>query len=346
MSGATQDSDRTHHPALSLAQPFDIGRVVVPNRVVLAPMAGLTCSAYRRHMKAHGVGLVVSEMVSAQGLLHKNVKTAEYLAFEEIERPVAVQLFGGTPEVMASAAETVLSNSSVPDLLDINMGCPVRKVVKTGSGCALMGDLARATAVADAVVKVASQRGVGVTVKLRSGLRLGDGLASSLGPRLEAVGVKALTVHPRAASQYYRGKADHSVTASVSAAVKIPVIASGDVESVEDGTRIMRESGAVAVMVARGAAGNPWLVDDLLVGEAAPRPPLPEVIADLRGLLALAREERGEERAARWIRKLLTWYLRPSKVPADVIVPMRERATATEVDHALAALAVDACTTG
>lgn len=307
--------------------------------MVLAPMAGLTNSAYRRHLKSHGVGLVFSEMVSAQGLVHKNAKTAEYLAFEEVERPLAVQLFGGTPEAMARATETVLSGVRIPDLIDINMGCPVRKVVKTGSGCALMGDEAKAVAVVDSVVSVAAERGVAVTVKLRSGLRTGDGLALSLAPRLEAAGVAALTVHPRAASDYYRGRADHSVTAAVSSAVRIPVIASGDVNSFEAGMTVMRESGAAAVMVARGAAGDPWLVDGLLAGEAAPRPPLTEVIADLRRLLALVREERGEERAGRWIRQLLTWYLRPSKVGSEIIVSIRDLGTASEVDRALSTLA-------
>ncbi len=148
-----------------------------------------------------------------------------------------------------------------------------------------------------------------------------------------------MTVHARAASEYYRGKADHSVTASVAAAVGIPVIASGDVDSVDAAAKIMQDSGAAAVMVARRAAGNPWLVDDLLEGSDRPRPPLPEVVADLRALLASIKHERGEERAARWIRKFLTWYLRPSRVGSDLIVPMHGLATATEVDQALAALA-------
>ncbi|HLA80343.1 MAG TPA: tRNA-dihydrouridine synthase family protein, partial [Thermoleophilia bacterium] len=153
----------------ALAAPFRIGGVKIPNRVVLAPMAGLTTSAYRRHLKGHGAGLVTTEMVSAYGLLHGTVRTGEYLDFAEEERPVAAQLFGDTPEVMVRAAELILSRAGVPDLLDINMGCPVRKVVQTGAGAALLGHPERAVAIAAAVVKVAAQGGVPVTVKLRSG---------------------------------------------------------------------------------------------------------------------------------------------------------------------------------
>lgn len=301
-------------------------------------MAGVTTSAYRRHMKTHGVGLVVTEMVSAQGLLHENVRTNSYLAFAEEERPLAVQLFDDEPEAMARAADLVLRRAQAPDVLDINMGCPVRKVVKTGAGSALMADPARAVAVAGAAVRVASTAGVPVTVKLRSGLEPGDGLAAGLAPRLEAAGVAALGVHARAASQYYRGRADHSVTAAVVRATGIPVIASGDMTSLERALSIAEATGAAAVMVARGTVGNPWLVGALLSGQNAARPPLSEVVADLRALLRLVAEEEGEQRAARWVRKLLNCYLRPSKVPVATIEGMKALETAAEVDVALAAL--------
>jgi tRNA-dihydrouridine synthase B len=326
--------------------PFSIGRVVVPNRVVLAPMAGLTTSAYRRRLKAHGAGLVTSEMISAYGLIHGNQRTEDYLYFAPEERPIAVQLFGDVPAAMAHAARLVLEGrpgragdpSAVPDILDINMGCPVRKVVRTGAGSALLADPERAVAIAAAVVKVASEHGVPVTVKLRSGLQEGERTAVDLAPRLEEVGVAALGVHPRATSQHYRGNADHTVTEAVVKAVGIPVIASGDVMSVSSAQAIVGVTGAAAVMVARGATGDPWLVDSLLAGESLPRPPLPEVVADLRALLALVIDEMGDRRALKWMWRLLGWYLRPSRVPVAVIDGLRAAPDGRSLDRALAAL--------
>jgi nifR3 family TIM-barrel protein len=223
-------------------------------------------------------------------------------------------------------------------MIDINMGCPVRKVIKTGAGAALMGDPARAAAVARAVVSVAAGYSTPVTVKIRSGLRPGDCLALQVAQRMEAAGIAAIGIHPRAASEYYSGKADHSVTADVSSAVDIPVMASGDIHDLESALHVLGTTSACAVMVARGAAGNPWLLRGLLIGRQVPRPPLAEVVDDLRALLALAAQEQGEERAARWIRKLLTWYLRPTRVPPTLIAPIRTLETAAEVDAGLAEL--------
>ena len=321
-----------------LATAFQVGSVHVPNRVVLAPMAGLTTSAYRTHLRAHGAGLVTTEMVSAYGLVHHNIRTAGYLDFSEAERPIAVQLFGDAPEVVARAAELVLSRPRVPDLIDINMGCPVRKVVKTGAGAALLGDPVRACAVARAVVRVAAGAGVPVTVKLRSGLLPGDGIALDLAPRLQEAGVSGLGFHPRAASEYYRGAADHADTAAVARAVTIPVMASGDITSIEAALALVESAGAAAVMVARGVAGDPWLVGALLSGRRAARPPLPEVVTDLRVLLCRSKEEMGSQRAARWIRKLLNWYLRPSGVSPPAIEGLRACGDAESLDAALAGL--------
>jgi tRNA-dihydrouridine synthase B len=327
-----------------LSVPFSIGQVEVPNRVVLAPMAGLTTSAYRRHLKTHGAGLVTTEMVSAYGLCHRNKRTGDYLTFQPEERPIAVQLFGDTPEVMASAAELVLTRDPargglIPDVLDINMGCPVRKVMRTGAGAALLADHDRAVAVAAAAVRVADGSRVPVTVKLRSGLRDGDSTAIELAARLEQVGVAALGVHPRAANQHYHGKADHAITAEIVRKVDIPVVASGDVTSPEAAAAILGTTGAAAVMVARGAAGDPWLLDALLTGEAGVRPPLPEVVADLRALLARVIEEMGPQRAVKWMWRVVGWYLRPSRVPPAVIERLRAARDGFELDAGLAGLA-------
>ncbi|OFW55763.1 MAG: hypothetical protein A2133_02790 [Actinobacteria bacterium RBG_16_64_13] len=324
-----------------MRRAFCIGEVIIPNRVVLAPMAGLSTSAYRRHMKAHGVGMVTTEMVSAYGLMFGNVRTGEYLDFADDERPVAVQLFGDSPEVMGRAAEGVVSRPCIPDLLDVNMGCPVRKVMKTGAGAALLGDADKAVAVAAAVVAAAGQAGVPVTVKLRSGLRPGDRIAVDLAPRLQEVGVQAVGIHPRAASEYYRGTADHDITAALVRALDVPVLASGDISGVESALAVFEATGAAALMVARGVAGNPWLVGALLSGRSAARPPLSEVVADLRLLLARVVDERGPERAARWMRKLLGWYLRPSGVAATKIEHLRSLPDARLLDAALAELAAE-----
>ncbi len=332
--------------------PFQIGAVVIPNRVVLAPMAGLTTSAYRRHLKTHGAGLVTTEMVSAYGLVHGNRRTVDYLRFAEEERPVAVQLFGDTPEVMARAARLVLQGDrtaghpgdpggrrAIPDILDINMGCPVRKVLKAGAGSALLADPGRAVAVAAAVVQVATAFRVPVTVKLRSGVQDGDRTAVDLGRRLEEAGVAALGIHPRATCQHYRGEPDHAVTEALVRAVLIPVIASGDVMSLASAQAIVDRTGAAAVMVARGAEGDPWLIGSLLAGEARPRPALPEVVADLRGLLTLVRDEMGDTRALKWMWRHIGWYLRRSRVPAVVVEELRASPNCRTLDESLGALA-------
>ncbi len=336
------------------ATPFSIGSVCIPNRVVLAPMAGITTSAYRRHLKTHGVGLVTTEMVSAYGLIHGNRRTTEdFLRFAEEERPLAAQLFGDTPEVMGHAARLVLEGqpagrgrgnrpagpSAVPDILDINMGCPVRKVCRSGAGSALLADPERAVAVAEAVIRVAAEHGVPVTVKLRSGVHEGERTVVDLAPRLEAVGVAAVGVHPRATSQHYRGCADHRVTEAVVKAVGIPVMASGDVMSVSTARAIVDGTGAAAVMLARGATGNPWLVGALLEGSERDRPPLPEVVGDLRVFLASVLAEMGEKRGLKWMWRFLGWYLRPARVPAPVIAALRASPDAGALDQGLAALA-------
>lgn len=311
----------------------------MPNRLVLAPMAGTSTSAYRQVLKRHGIGMTTSEMVSAYGVLYGDRRTREYLVFDEEERPFALQLFGERPEVVAEAARMVLGRDARPDVLDLNMGCPVRKVAKTGAGCALMADPAGAAAVARAVVDAAAPFGVPVTAKIRSGLDEARVNAVELALRLQDAGIGALGVHPRTAVQLYRGRADHRVTASVVAAIDIPVLASGDVTSVATARNVLEHTGAAAVMLARGVLGDPWLVDDLLLGQDRPRPPLGVVVAELRSLLALAEQEMGARRAGPWARKLLRPFLRPSGIPGPAIAALVRLPDARALDAALAALA-------
>jgi tRNA-dihydrouridine synthase B len=313
--------------------------VELPNRVALAPMAGVTTSAYRLHVKRRGAGLVCTEMVSAYGLLYHNRRTEDYLEFREEERPLAVQLFGDDPHVLRRAAAMVLQRERRPDVIDINMGCPVRKVVKTGAGAALLAEPARAAAVAAAVVEAAADCGVPVTVKLRSGLDPEHEVAVDVARRLEQAGVAGLCVHPRAASQFYRGRADHEVTARVVAAVGLPVFASGDITSVWTAAAVLAQTGAAGVMVARAGLGDPWLVERLVRGEEMPRPGAAEVVQDLRALLASAAADMGSQRAARWIRKQLGWYLRQLQVPGSTVAELHHLPDAGALDEALGALA-------
>jgi tRNA-dihydrouridine synthase len=266
-------------------------------------------------------------MVSAHGLLHANARTGHYLDFFEEERPLAVQLFGETPDVMARATHAVLSRPRVPDVIDMNMGCPVRKVVRSGAGAALMADPDRAQAIAAAVVEVASSAGVAVTAKIRSCPEGGVTAAVQFALRLEAAGVQAVAVHPRTPAQMYRGHPDHEVTAAIARAVAVPVIASGGILRVAGAIEWLEQTGAAAVM------------DGLLAGEERPRPPLDEVVADLRMLLGRATVEMGPTRAARWARKSIGWYLRRSGATGSVVDGLTKLPDTGSLDCSLAALA-------
>lgn len=320
-----------------MADPLSIGAVTIPNRVVVAPMAGITTSAFRARLKLLGAGLVTTEMVSSYGITYNDRRTWGYLAFREEERPLAVQIFGDKPEVVAEAVRAVLSAGTSPDIIDLNMGCPVRKVIKTGAGAALLADPARAAEVAKAAVEAAGM--VPVTVKIRSGLRPEEPVAVDLALRLEQVGVAAIGVHPRAASQFYGGRADHGVTARVVAAVQIPVMASGDLFSVAAAHRIREDTGAAAVMVARGMLGDPWLVQRLLEGEDGPPPTVDMAVAELRALLEAAAQDMGDHRAVRWMRKLVAWYLRAAGVHGPAATSFQRLEGVEDLDGALADLA-------
>ncbi|HEX5642687.1 MAG TPA: tRNA-dihydrouridine synthase [Thermoleophilia bacterium] len=253
-----------------LLRPLAIGGLRLERRLFMAPMAGLTTSAFRRSVRRWGAGLVFTEMISAYGVHYHNRRTLDYFAHREDEHPLGFQLFGADADVLADAAGRAVAAGA--DVVDLNMACPVRKVVKTGAGAALLAEPDRAAAIVAAVVAAvedaAPGRGVPVTVKIRSGLRDGDGLGSRAAPRLAAAGAAAVCIHPRTAAQLYRGRADHAVTFALAAALPVPVIASGDVDGREAALALL-DGGAAAVMLARGAVGAPWLFAQVL-GEAEP----------------------------------------------------------------------------
>ena len=299
------------HTTSHINEPFNLGVLFLPNRLVQAPMAGISGRAFRLQARRFGAGLLTTEMISSHGVCYRNQRTRSMLALTEGEHPVAVQLFGAQPEAMAEAAR--LAEASGADIIDINMGCPVRKVVKTGAGIALMADEALAVRIAAAVVNAVRAP---VTVKLRSGAGRAV-TALSLAGKLQTAGVAALCIHPRLGGQGYKGRADHAISAALAAAASVPVIASGDIDGPQAAEALLAE-GCAAVMIGRASQGNPWIYRDLLDGVAPWRRPIDEVLAELERFYRDLVEETGRERALRQMRKFYGWYLKPFKPDAEL----------------------------
>jgi nifR3 family TIM-barrel protein len=249
-----------------LTRPLDVGGLRLDRRLFMAPMAGITTPAYRAAVRRWGAGLVFTEMISACGVHYGNRRTMDYLTCGDDEHPIGYQLFGADAAALADAAGRCLASGA--DLIDVNMACPVRKVMKTGAGAALLAAPDRAADIVKAMVGAVEGRAP-VTVKIRSGLREGDEAGRRLAPRLVAAGAAAVCVHPRTAAQLYRGRADHGVTAALAADLPVPVIASGDVDGRAAALALL-ERGAAAVMLARHAVGAPWLFREVLAGEPVP----------------------------------------------------------------------------
>lgn len=294
----------------SLTTPFRIAHLELRNRVLLAPLAGIGNWFVRMQAQRYGAGLAVSEMVSSFALAHRNRRTTEeMLRVHPDEGPVSIQLFGSDPQVMRDAAAT--AGAAGPDLIDLNMGCPVPKVVKTGAGAALLRDPGRAVAVARAA---AEGSGLPVTVKLRSGIEPGDRSGFDLARRLVAdAGVAAITFHPRPAQQHHKGAPDYAMVRELIEvlgrdAIRVPVIVSGGARTAERARKAYDESGADAVMIARGSLGNPWIFAELTGGEPASPGPA-EIEAELLWVLDRAEQHWGPERAARNLRKFYPWYV-------------------------------------
>jgi tRNA-dihydrouridine synthase B len=272
--------------------------------VLLAPLAGIGNWFVRLQAKRHGAGFAFSEMVSSFGLKYGDRRTLdEFLRIHPDEHPVAIQLFGHDPEVMRIAAGIAAERGA--DLIDINMGCPVRKVVKTGAGASLLDDQDTAVALARAA---AEGSGLPVTVKLRSGQRPGERTGLELARRLEdEAAVAAISLHPRHASQQHKGDPDYDLAAELVETLEIPVIVSGGINSDERAIEAFERTGADAVMLARGSLGNPWRFGRLL-GLRDGDPTRAEVIEELRWVIACAEEHLGTDRAGRYLRKFYPWY--------------------------------------
>ena len=289
---------------------FKIGSIEIKSKAVLAPMAGVTGHPFRVLCKEQGAGLVYTEFVSANGIIRENEKTLELMKFTESERPIGVQIFGESPQVLAQSAKYI-EETIKPDLIDLNFGCPVPKVTKKGAGSAILKDLPLMDEVANAVVEAVT---IPVTAKIRAGWDRGCIVAPIAAEALEKAGIAALTLHPRTTKQAYTGDADWSLIAETRQSISIPFIGNGDIRSAQDAKRMMEETQCDAVMIGRRALGNPWIFkeinDYLETGELPEAIRLIDRVRHCHHHLLMEVAERGEYHGTNYIKKHLSWYLK------------------------------------
>jgi tRNA-dihydrouridine synthase B len=312
-----------------LSQPLRIGDLTIENRVVQAPLAGIANAAFRRQSRRHGAGFVVSEMVSSRALVRGHERTKAMVRIGLDEHPAAVQLLGFEADVMAQAATMAVEAGAVA--IDVNMGCPVKKVCKTGAGAALLDDPAGAAAIVSAMVRAVD---VPVTVKMRRGTRPDTSRPAEVAKALVNAGAAAVFFHPRAARDEYSGTADHSVTAAVVEAVDVPVIASGDVVDASSAVRVLDETGCAAVALARGCLGNPWAFADVVAGRAPSTRSRAEVVSELTAFGDDVADLLGERTASVYLRKFYPWYLADHDVSGQTL----EALVTAETRHEAAAI--------
>lgn len=291
----------------SQIQPLKIGNVTLPNNLILAPMAGVTDLPFRLLCKEQGAGLLCMEMVSAKAILYKNKNTKALLSIDKRENPVSLQLFGSDPDIIADIAHQI---EDLPfDILDINMGCPVPKIVNNGEGSALMKNPKLVGEIIEKTVKVINKP---VTVKFRRGFDEEHINAVEIAKVAEASGASAVAVHGRTREQYYAGKADWDIIRQVKEAVSIPVIGNGDLLTAEDVIAMKEQTGCDGFMIARGAQGNPWIFKQILhyfeTGEHLAKPDIKEVAKMILKHAEMMVDFKGEYTGMREMRKHAAWY--------------------------------------
>lgn len=290
---------------------WKIGNVEIKNRVVLAPMAGVCNSAFRRIIKEMGAGLIYAEMVSDKAITYENKKTIDMLYMTDFERPIAQQIFGSDKESFVVASKFICDTMH-PDIIDINMGCPVPKVaVHAQAGSALLKDIPKIKEIVKSVVETVN---VPVTVKIRSGWDNNHINAVEVAKAVEEAGASAICVHPRTRSQGYSGKADWNIIKEVKNAVKIPVIGNGDITSKEGAKRMLEETGCDAIMIGRGVLGNPWLVKEVVEyienGNIVPKPTPKERVDMCLKHISYLREIKCDKLVVLESRNHIAWYLK------------------------------------
>lgn len=317
-----------------MIRPLTIGNVTIPNNLILAPMAGVTDLPFRLLCKEQGAGLLCMEMVSAKAILYKNRNTEELLCIDKNEHPISLQLFGSDPDIISSIAHQIEERSF--DILDLNMGCPVPKIVNNGEGSALMKNPLLAGQIIEKTVKAVRKP---VTVKIRKGFDDTNINAVEIARIAEEAGAAAITVHGRTREQYYSGKADWEIIRKVKEAVSIPVIGNGDLLTAEDVIAMGEQTGCDGFMIARGAQGNPWIFQQILhyfkTGEHLPKPEMEEVVEMILRHAKMMLEYKGAYTGIREIRKHAAWYTAGYPNSAKLRVKINEVETYDELERLL-----------